>query len=178
MSKPYTESPSKIELVNFKLNKGAYVTTVVLTCIMLAIPLIILGAVAASGNGLHVGVFITFLIFGLSAYFFYRLGAWNKYGKENFILENGLLVYQPEARKISFRRYEFALESLTFKVIKTDYTGEYQGEKEALSKLCFINGEQKVETAIRTPHSVILELAAILEKWGIQQEFNLDEIRD
>lgn len=102
MVKPYTESPSKIELVNFKLNKSAYVTTVVLTCIMLAIPLIILAGVSASGNGLHISVFIVFLIFWPSAYFFYRLGAWNKYGKENFILENDQLVTNRRPRRFLF----------------------------------------------------------------------------
>jgi uncharacterized membrane protein len=178
MHAPLTTHLDKIELTNFKLNKSGYVITLLLMYLMITVPILAFMFILTSGNKPTFGFVIISVILGFGAYFFYRLATWNKYGKEHFIHENDLLIYQPEAKKISYKRIELNSENLVVSVVNSGESVEYNGTKQAITWLKLIDGEITIQTNIKMPQSVALEIIKTFEKWGIQNDLLLDEMKD
>lgn len=178
MTRPFISTPDRIELSNFKLNKAGYVITVSLMYLTIFIPVAVTTLILSTGGNPSFGLLISCAIFGFIAYFFYRLAIWNKHGKEHFILENGALIYKPEAKKVSYKIIEFKIENLVVSIINSDDVVEYNGIKENISWLRLNDGQNSIETNIKTPQSIIINIIQIFENWGANNDTLWEEIRD
>ena len=178
MTQPFISSAEKIELTNFKLNKSGYYITLSFMYLMIAIPILAFIFIVSSGGKPAIGLLIFTIALGFGAYFFYRLATWNKHGKENFILANDLLIYKPEAKKISYKEFEFKIENLVVSIIDTEDRVEYEGTQQPIAWLKLSDGQNTIQTNIKTPKSVLIELTKVFEKWGIQNDRLLEEIKD
>ena len=167
-----------IELRNFKLNKTGYLIARSLMLVTILIPVIVTIVIFSTGGKPSFGLFISWAFFGFIAYFFYRLAAWNKHGKEYFILEKDAFVYKPEAKNISYKTVEFKLENLTVSIITSSDQVEYKGVNQNIAWLQFTDGEKNIQTNIKTPQSVVIELVKVFEKWGLKNESFLEELKD
>lgn len=178
MSSPIIVTPNQIKLSNFKLNQTGYLITFSLMIVTILIPVIASVFFFSFGGKPSFRLFIFWTIFGFIAYFFYRLLTWNKYGKENFILEEDKLVYKPEAKNISYKTIEFKLENLVISSISSSDQVNYMGVNQNIAWLKLTDGENTIQTNIRTPQSVILEIIAVFESWGIKNDLFLEELKD
>lgn len=178
MTQPFISTADRIELSNFKLNKTGYIITVSLMYLTILIPILATTLILSTGGRPSFGLLISCTIFGFIAYFFYRLATWNKYGKEHFILENDLLIYKPEAKKISYKTIEFKIENLVVSIINSEDSVEYDGVKQNIAWLKLTDGQNSIQTNIKTPQSIIIDIVKIFEKWGINNDTLLEEIRD
>ena len=142
------------------------------------IPIIASAFILSTGGKPSFGLLISCTVFGFIAYFFYRLAAWNKYGKEHFILENDTFIYKPEAKKISYKSFEFKIEELVVSIVKSSDQVDYEGVSQNIVWIKFSDGEQTIQTNIKTPQSVILEIIRIFETWGIKNDLLIEEIKD
>jgi hypothetical protein len=178
MVSPLTTSPEKIELSNFKLNKTGHVITLSLMYLMIVLPILAFILIIASGNKPAFGLVLFSIALGFGAYFFYRLATWNKFGKEIFILEKEVLIYQPEAKKISYRTIEFKIETLVVSIITVNEYVDYEGAPQAISWLKLDDGQTNIQTNIKSPRIIMDDLVKIFEEWGIKNNLLLDEIKD
>jgi hypothetical protein len=178
MIQPFISTSDRIELSNFKLNRAGYIITVSLMYLTIFIPVVVTTLILSTGGRPSFGLLISCAIFGFIAYFFYRLATWNKYGKEHFILENGLLIYKPEAKKVSYKTIEFKIENLVVSIINSEDAVEYNRTKENIAWLRLNDGQNSIETNIKTPQSIIINIVHIFEKWGINNDTLLEEIKD
>lgn len=178
MQLPINTSRNKIELSNFKLNKTGYSITLSLMYITILVPIMVSVLIFSTGGKPTFGLFISWAVFGFIAYFFYRLATWNKHGKENFILENNTFIYKPEAKKISYKSFEFPLENLVVSLVSSSDQIEYEGVNQNIAWLQFSDGEKTIQTNIKSPQSLIIEIIKTFENWGIKNDLFLDEIKD
>ncbi len=178
MLSPVIITSNHIELSNFRLNKSGYSITLILMYITILIPVIVSILIFSSGGKPSFGLFISWAIFGFIAYFFYRLATWNKHGKEYFILENDRLIYKPQAKNISYKIHEFNVENLVVSIVQSTDTVTYDGVTQNLAWLRFREGENSIQTNIKTPQSVILGIVQTLEARGIKNDLFLDNIKE
>ena len=178
MNHPVTISGKKVELTSFKLNKAGYSITIALMIITLLIPILVSIFIFSTGGKPNFGLFISWTIFGFMAYFFYRLATWNKHGKEHFILEKDMFVYKPEAKNISYKTIEFKLEKLVVSMVSSTDQVEYNGVNQNIAWLKFDDGEKSIQTNIKTPQSLVIDIIQTLENWGIKNDLFLEEIKD
>jgi len=180
MEQPLIITSGKIELSNFKLNKAGYIISLFLMYLMIGIPVLTFILILSFGNKPAFGLILLSIALGFGAYFFYRLAIWNKYGKEIFLLENekGLLIYQPEAKKISYKTSEFNIETLNVSIINSGENADYEGSKHGISWLKLDDGVTTIQTNIKSPRIIMDELVKKMEEWGINNTLLLDEIKD
>lgn len=178
MHTPLIITPRKIELTNFRLSKAGHSITLTLMYVTILLPILITALILSTGGKPTFGLLICCAIFGFIAYFFYRLAAWNKYGKENFILDNDQLIYRPEAKNISYKTFEFQIEHLSVSIIHSEDIVEYEGVKQNIAWLRLDDGQNNIQTNIKTPQSVIHDIVRIFEKWGVKNTTLLEEIKD
>lgn len=178
MNKPYLLSDNGIELSNYRLNKAGYLITFILMYVTIAIPIIALCTILIYGSRLSIGYFIAATIFSFIAYFFYRLATWNKHGRELYQLKQGEFRYQPQAKKISFQVHSFDPESLCITLIQLEDQTSYNDEKMKLTKFRLQDASKTVETNIKTPNTVMMELLVIFQSWGIKTEGNFEELHE
>lgn len=101
-----------ITIVTKNKNSSIYLIMMIIMSITLILPLVTLFIYLKNGYALHLGLFIIMGLFGLIAYYFYRLATWNKFGKEHFYIQNKQFIYLPEAKSISFSKIVFSLAEL------------------------------------------------------------------
>jgi len=178
MDKPCTITENKITLSNYKYNKTGYGISFGLMCLTICLPILAFILILATGSRLSVGFFFFTAAFGFIAYFFYRLATWNKHGREHFEIEGNQLIYQPEAKNISFQKYHLDIETLTIKVYRINELVHYNGEHTTLAKIQFITVDKQFENNIKTPMSIIREILNQLEIWGISVELDFEELHD
>lgn len=178
MLSPVIITPNQIELSNFRLNKTGYLITLSLMIITILIPVFVSVLIFSTGGKPTFGLFISWAVFGFIAYFFYRLATWNKHGKEYFILEKDSFTYKPEAKNISYKTIEFNLEKLVVSLVRSDQQTEYEGINQNIAWLKFDDGEKNLQTNIKTPQSLVIELIQTFETWGIKNDLFLNEIKD
>lgn len=178
MDKPYTVSGNEIELSNYKPNKTAYFITSALLFGTMLIPVIVILVVLSGGGRLSIGYFLNAAVFGFIAYYFYRIRTWNQYGKEQFKLQQNQFSYQPKAKNLSFKEHVFDMENLIISFTKLDEIIVFQDEETALAKLRLNPNGQIVETNIKTPYPVILELLELFGQWGIRVEGNFEDLHE
>ncbi|TSJ42394.1 hypothetical protein [Fluviicola chungangensis] len=178
MLSPAIITSNQIELSNFKLNKTGYTITLALMYLTILLPIIISTVILSTGGKPSFGLFISWAVFGFIAYFFYRLATWNKCGKELFILEGDKLIYKPEAKNISYKHWEFKLDNLVVSIADSTDQIEYEGTNQQIAWLKFTDGTQHIQTNIKTPRSVVVELIRIFETWGIKNDLLLNEIKN
>lgn len=180
MEQPLNITSGKIELSNFKLNKVGYIISLFLMYLMIGIPVLAFILILSFGNKPAFGLILFSIALGFGAYFFYRLATWNKYGKENFILEKerNLLIYQPQAKKISYRTVEFNIETLVISIINSGENTNYEGSKHSISWLKLDDGTTTLHTSIKNPRIIMDDLVKTFEEWGIKNDLLLDEIKD
>lgn len=178
MIEPLINSKNRIELRNFKLNKAGYSISIVLMSIMAISPFLIITLLIMNGVKPALGQLFIFGVFGLSAYFFYRLATWNKFGCEYFELSDDKLIYRPKAKNISYKIIEFQIEVLEVSVVKTSDTVFYNGVKENLGWLILDDGVNKINTTIKSPISILDQLIQNFEKWNIKNNSFLNELKE
>nr|WP_294858828.1 hypothetical protein [uncultured Fluviicola sp.] len=180
MEQPLRITSEKIELSNFKLNKTGYFIALFLMYLLIALPVLAFTLIVSFGGRPAFGLILFSIFMGFGAYFFYRLATWNKYGKENFILdqERNLFIYQPEAKKISYKIIEFKIETLEVSIINSGENVDYQGSKYSTSWLKLDDGVTTIHTNIKSPKMILEELLKKLEEWGISTNLLLDEMKD
>ena len=178
MLSPVISTANQIELSNFRLNKAGYSITLTLMYLTILIPIIVSVLIFSTGGNPSFGLFISWAVFGFMAYFFYRLATWNKHGKEYFILENDTFIYKPQAKNISYKIQEFKLENLVVSIVQSTDHIEYNGVNQPIAWLRFSEGETSVQTNIKTPRSLVIEIIKTLETWGIKNDLLTDEIKE
>lgn len=178
MLSPLTITSQQAELTNFKLNKSGYRITLFLMYLVILVPVAAFIFIIISGAKPAFGFIVFSVLMGFGAYFFYRLATWNKHGKEKYILENGVFIYQPEAKNISYKKMEFNPETLVISIIHSEDSVEYGGMKQAVSWLKLSDDQTSIHTNIKTPRSLLLDLTQTFENWGITVEGNFEDLRD
>ncbi len=178
MLPPVIITEKKIELSNFRLNKTGYFATLFLMYFTILIPIVLTVSILSTGGKPSFGLLISYAVFGFIIYFFYRLAAWNKYGKEYFILENDTLIYKPEAKNISYKNFELKVENLVVSIVKSTDQVEYEGINQNIAWIKLSDGEHRIQTNIKTPQSVVIDIIKTFETWGIKSDIFLEEIKD
>lgn len=178
MNNPLIITPTKITLSNYKFNKTAYAITMVLMYITGALPVVAGIILLSSGVRLNFGFFITVVLFALMAYFFYRLATWNKFGKEHFLIQDGILTYAPEAKKISFKKQELPVDLLKLSLVRYNELDQFNDEEVSLGKIQFEIDNQVFENSLKSPIPILRELLQNLESWGVNTTIDFEELQD
>lgn len=178
MPSPLNITSKQAELTNFKLNKTGYFIALSLMYLVILIPITAFILIISSGAKPAFGLIVFSVAMGFGAYFFYRLAAWNKHGKEKYILENSVFIYQPEAKNISYKKFEFDIEQLIISIVDSEISAEYDGMKQGIAWLRLSDGKTTIQTNIKTPRSLILDLMKTFDDWGIVTEGNFENLRD
>lgn len=90
-------------------------------------------------------IIITYLIFGLSGYFFLKLYLWNKYGKEILSLKRDKINYHADYKIFIGNRREIDSDA-----VKIEYLESVE-EKEIFGTLKLSNDNAIIETVIKLP---------------------------
>lgn len=115
-----------------------------LTTISFLIP-IVATIVAILILELKPAIIITYLIFGLSGYFFLKLYLWNKYGKEILSLKRDKINYHADYKIFIGNRREIDSDA-----VKIEYLESVE-EKEIFGTLKLSNDNAIIETVIKLP---------------------------
>lgn len=178
MSSPLTITSNQAELTNFKLNIPGYFITLFLMYLMISLPVIAVIFIISSGAKPSGGLLLFSVAMGFGAYFFYRLAVWNKHGREKYIVENDKFIYQPEAKKISYKTITFNLENLVITVVNSEESVEYDGMEQAIAWLRLSDDQTTITTNIKAPRSLIMDLVQKFEDWGIAVEGNFESLHE
>lgn len=123
----------------------------------ICLPLLVLLFFITNGYPLQLGMFLLFGVFGLTAYYFYRLATWNKFGKEHFFIQNKSFIYMPEAKGISFSKVVFSIDGV---VASQNETSTDQN-----CTLKLEESDLKLSTKIKLSPSDAQQIILEFEKW-------------
>jgi hypothetical protein len=137
------------------INSPIYLIMMIFMLVAVLLPVAVLLFYFANRYPLHLGLFFITGIFGLIAYYFYRLATWNKFGKEHFFIQNNQLVYKPEAKGISFSKVSFIPEKTTFTV----------RENEEFASICVEESNVSIQTKIKLNKSDAQDILTHLNSW-------------
>ncbi len=138
--------------------KTPWLIRAVLTLICLIcgiIPILFTYVMLTNAQELHIGIFISYFIFGLLGFLMLRIVLWNTFGKEIISLSQDKITYVADYKYFKDGQKELATEKLQVEIIYEDTTGVNIG------RLRIFNPEGEIETVLK---SSLTDLESIKNK--------------
>ena len=135
---------------------------VLILVICTLVPIAVLIFVLTLGDGPHIGIAVSFLIFWGSGFIMLRTILWNNHGKEIIDLANDKIKYLADYKYFKDARQEIETDGLEVEIIYEDTMNNYIG------RLLLKNNNTEIETVLQ---SNLNELELIKEK--IKTRYNI-----
>ncbi|MCH2223607.1 MAG: SoxR reducing system RseC family protein [Crocinitomicaceae bacterium] len=121
-------------------------------------PVFALISTASSGSGLHIGNFISILIFGLIGFYLLRVALWNTYGKESMYFHKETISYEADYGWFKDKVKKIPTKGLTLSFQVVGYEEENKGV------LVLTQNNQSIKCASKMPIDEIEILISELNK--------------
>lgn len=135
-------------------------SVVIAICVLLPVTATVV--ILAMGKGPHIGLLISFLVFGLMAFYLLRVLLWNSFGKEEIALENDAVRYLADYKYFKDGRREVPVSGIFIEWVQ-DSAGDN-------GKIIVGNQDEDFRTAIPLTAKQFNQVEEkILKHYGLNQ---------